>query len=298
MRLNNFFKLALILTFGLGVYACGGSDDTNKEDETTEDSSATENEIKENLQKVLNDVPEPSEIPYQLEATGADFDEKLPNPPGMVEKYKTTNNKAALNLGVYATDIGYVAVYEKVQNALDYIKGVKDLGDKLGISNAFDQSTIERFESNLTNIDTLTAIINSSLATSDKYLKDNERNSIAALIFAGSFIEGIYISTQLIANYPKDLLPEDARNQVLIPLVLLTLKQDNALNDLIAALKSLEAEEEITSLISDLEALAQLYKDLNIDEQIKNNRGDLILTDKTLDDITKKVAAIRGGIVG
>ena len=122
---------------------------------TEDDTTTEENEVKEDLQKVLTDVPEPSEMPYQLKATGAEFDPKLPNPSGDVEKYKTTNNKAALNLGVYATDVGYVSVYEKVQNALDYIDATKNLGDKLGVTNAFDPEMRERFESNLSNIDTL-----------------------------------------------------------------------------------------------------------------------------------------------
>ena len=246
----------------------------------------------------MTDVPEPSEIPYQIKGTGAEFNEKLPNAPANVEKYKTTNNKAALNLGVYATDIGYVSVYEKVQNAIEYVKAVKDLGDKIGVTGAFDPQLEKRFKDNLSKVDSLTTIINETLKSSDKYLKDNDRNSIAAMIFTGSFIEGLYVSTQLIETYPKDLLPVEAKNEVLLGMVRLITQQDKPLGDLITALKSLDEDEDTKKLIQDLEDLAKLYKDLNIKEKIEKNQGDLILTDETIKGITNKVKEIRAGVVG
>lgn len=292
-QLNHLSSKVFIALIAIALFSCDGG--KKGDNNTTEDT--TKNEVKENLQKVISAIPEPTEIPYQLKATGADFDEKLPNPPNQAEKYKTTNNKAALNLGVYATDVGYVSVYEKVQNAIDYIKAVKDLGDKIGVSNAFDPKLEQRFKDNLSKVDSLTRIISEALKNSDKYLKDNERNSIAAMIFAGSFIEGLYISTQLVMNYPKDILPTDARIQVLIPLVRLILKQDKGLNNLVDALKALDKEEDVTKLISDLEALQKLYKELNIEEKIQNNQGDLILTDQTLTGINTKIKEIRSAIV-
>ena len=143
----------------------------------------------------------------------------------------------------------------------------------------------------------LTNIIDEALKKSDQYLKDNERNSIAAMIFSGSFIEGLYIATQLVDTYPEDLLPEEAKNEVLIGIVTLITKQDKPLEDLINALRSLEKDDEVDGLITQLEELLQLYKDLNIQEKIENNRGDLILTDETIKGITTKVNEIRSEMV-
>lgn len=286
----------------LGVYgflfllmmACGGGTDKPKEDADTAEASS---EVQENLQKVLTDVPEPSELPYQLEATGALFDSKLPNPHGNVEKYLASNHEAALNLGIYAADIGYVSVYEQVQNALDYVKAVERLGDKLDISNAFDPKMQERFKGNLNNIDSLTSIINEALKKSDQYLKDNDRNNIAALIFAGVYIEGLYVATQLIDTYPDDLLPKDAKDEVLMGLARIVTEQDKPLVDLLAALKSMEADDKMKALIADLEALKEIYAKLNIREKIEKNQGDFIINDETIKSITEKVKAIRSGIV-
>lgn len=297
MKLKSFVNLSFkCLAFAgfLNLTACGGSETKEKEDK---DTTAESSEVKENLQKVLTDVPKPSEMPYQLKATGADFIPKLPNPPAMVEKYKTTNNKAALNLGVYATDIGYVSVYEQVQNAIEYISSATALADKLGISSAFDPKVKEKFEKNLKNIDTLTNIINESLAKSDKYLKDNERSSIAALIFTGTFVEGLYTATQIVDTYPDDILPKDTKNEVLMNLTRLIAEQDKPLGDLLKALKSLEKDKDIDELIAKLEDLQKLYTSLNVKEKIEKNQGSLILTDETIKGITEKIKEIRTLIV-
>ncbi len=287
--ITKYISFLLIAGF-LG--ACGSSEPTKEEADTTSTS-----EVTQNLQKVLTDVPEPSDIPYQLKATGAEFNADLPNPHANVEKYLTTNNKAALNVGVYATNVGYVAVYEQVQNALDYIKAVERLGDKLDIINAFDPKMQERFKGNLSNVDSLTAIIDEALKQSDQYLKENERNSVAAMVFTGSFVEGLYIATQIVATYPEDILPKDAKEEVLLGLVRIIIDQDKPLGDLIKALKSLEADAEIKEYISDLEALAAIYKSLNIQEKIEKNQGALILNDETIKGITAKVKEIRTKIV-
>lgn len=292
---NLFFKLCFLLLI-IGVTSCGsggeeGSD--QEEEEMTEEA----NETKESLQKVLTEVPKPSEMPYEIKNTGADFNESFPNDPATAEKYKTTNNKAALNLGVYATDVGYVSIYEKVDNAIKYIQATKELGDKLGISNAFDPNLEKRFEENLSQVDSLAAIINEALSQSDEYLKTNERNSIAAMIFTGSFVEGLYIATQLVDSYPKDILPEEVKNEILVNLVRKITEQDKPLSELITALESLDKEEEVDILIKDLKELKELYNKLEVKEKIANNEGNLMLTDETIQGITKKVKKIREEIV-
>jgi len=285
-------KLLLLLSFlGIFLYSCGGSSET-----TIEEEALNEEEVPEKLEEIINEVPDPTKVPWLLERTGADYDEKLPNDPSNVEKYEVTNNVAAINLGIYSTDVGYVSIYEQAQDAIEYLSSAKKLAEKLGVINVFDKNTVERFESNLDNRDSLSALINEALANTDEYLKKNDRNNIAALIFAGSFIEGLYISTELVANYP-DELPEEAKNSLLVDLVKVIVDQEKPLNDLIKVLKSLEQEEEVASLVTQLEELSKLYADLNIQEQIKNNQGDLMLSDKTIESITTKVREIRTDLV-
>jgi len=155
---------------------------------------------------------------------------------------------------------------------------------------------LERFESNLSSNDSLGAILNEVVANSDKHLQDNNRKKTAALMLTGSFIEGLYLTTSLVQNYPKDILPEDSRNLILVPVIRLILDQEKPLADLITLLKSVDQDEDISGMITRLEGLHGKYQELSVEDNIQNNRGDLLVTDATVVDITQQVAEIRGYI--
>ena len=116
------------------------------------------------------------------------------------------------------------------------------------------------------------------------------------MVVTGSFVEGLYISTGLIRSYPKDLLPDDKRNLVLTPLIRVVLDQKKSVSDLVKMLSSVEQTEPVTTIIADLKALESAYNSLNIDEQIRNNKANLVLTDQNLIEITNIVERMRNHI--
>lgn len=291
-RFAGLLSLAALLL--LGVSSCGPK--STEEESSSDEFSTADEELKESIQEVVYDIPSPSEIPFLLEATGAEFNETLINDNNKAEEYSSRNDVAALNLGVFATDVGYLVSYDKVQEALTYMSSAKKLADNLGVTGSFDTDLIKRFESNLSRKDSLAYLLNETINKTDKYLKDDNRSKLASLIISGSFIEGLYISTELIESYPKDILPEDSRNLVLTPLIRVVLEQKKSVKDLTAMLENIEQTEPVSGLVTDLKDLSTKYESLNIEEQIKNNRADLILSDKTLTDITAKVADIRARI--
>ena len=112
-----YFFLCVLLAAGLA--SCGSSsDDKNKNSDEFDEASET---LKEQIEEVVYNIPSPSEIPYLLQATGAEFNETLVNPRSKADQYTTRNDKAALNLGVYVADIGYLTSYDKTQDAIDYL---------------------------------------------------------------------------------------------------------------------------------------------------------------------------------
>lgn len=291
-RLNTYFFAFLAV---VGLWSCGGSkDDANQ---NADDFDKAEESMNDKVQGVINNLPSPSEIPYLLQATGAEFNQSLLNDRNKVDKYSTLSDKAALNLGVYTTDIGYLSSYEKTQEAIDYLNSAKKLADNLGVIGTFDLDVLQRFEKNIANKDSLASILNAATRSSEKYLKDNSRNKLAALLLTGSFVEGLYISTGLIKSYPKDLLPEDSRNLVLTPLMRVILEQEKSVDELVIMLSGIDQAEPISTLMKDLTALQGSYQALNIEEQIKNNKSALVLTDKNLVEITKIVEKMRSSIV-
>lgn len=294
MKFNRLTYFCVSATLTLVVASCGSSSDKAK---NADDFDAAEESLKQQIEEVVYNIPSPSEIPYLLQATGAEFNEGLLNSKTNVEKYTTRTDKAALNLGVYAADIGYLASYEKTQEAIDYMGACKSLADNLNIIGSFDAEVLKKFEQHISNKDSLTYLLDQSIKKTEVFLKDDSRNKLSAMIVAGSFIEGLHISTGLIATYPKNLLPDDKRIQVLTPLTRVVLEQKKSVSELLKMLSSVEQTDPITSLVADLTALEKAYATLNIEEQIKNNRGDLVLSDASLVEITKLVAKLRSGIV-
>ena len=106
------------------VLASCGSSSSDKDKNSSEFKEAEES-LKEQIEEVIYNIPSPSEIPYLLQATGAEFNESLVNPRTKVDQYASRTDIAALNLGVYAADIGYLSSYDKTQEAIDYLRVIK-----------------------------------------------------------------------------------------------------------------------------------------------------------------------------
>jgi hypothetical protein len=282
-----FFFTALLAA---GLASCGSSSEDKNKNSKEFDEAGT---LKEQIEEVVYNIPSPSEIPYLLQATGAEFNEKVLNPRQNVDKYTTRNDKASLNLGVYVADIGYLTSYDKTQEAIDYLGACKTLADNLGLIGTFDSELGKQFEQNISNKDSLAHLLDRTLHQAEAFLIDDNRNKLSSLVVTGSFIEGLYISTGLIKSYPKNILPEDNRNLVLTPLMRVVLEQRKAVSELLKMLTAVDQTEPIVSIVKDLKSLEEAYQKLNIEEQIKNNRADLVLSDKNLEGITTIVEKIR-----
>ncbi|HET8860262.1 hypothetical protein [Marivirga sp.] len=293
--MNMYFRTLTLVAF-LAVVACSPE---KKEDENknSEAFDKAQQEVKEQISNVVKEMPSPSEIPFLLMETGADFDGSLMHDLSSVSNYSSNNNEAAVNLGIYATDVAYLSAYEKSQEALKYLTEVRPLADQLALSGSFDPQTVERFERNLSNTDSLAQIVNEAINNADDHLRKTDRPKVAALLLAGSFIEGLYIATALVENYPNDL-PAETKKLILIPMVNVIIKQEEPLIDLIELLESIEQDDYIKTMVADLKELKEEYKNLNVQKLLDEGRGDELLNDKTLDKVTNQMGKIRDGITG
>jgi hypothetical protein len=293
MKLNQFIYFSFSALIAIGLASCGSpSSDKEKNSDEFEDAES----LPEQLEGLVYNIPSPSEIPYLLQATGAEFNESLVNSRSKVDQYSSRTDKAALNLGVYAADIGYLSSYDKTQEAIDYLEAAKTLADGLGVIGSFDVEVLQQFEDNISKKDSLSRLLDRTIKKTEIFLKDDNRNKLSALVVTGGFIEGLYISTGLVRSYPKDLLPTDAKNLVLTPIIRVILEQKKSVTDLVKMLAAVEQTEPVASLTTDLKALEAEYAALNIEEQIKNNTANLVLTDKNLVEITNIVGKMRNSI--
>jgi hypothetical protein len=295
-----FANLTLILFLAVGIISCDSKSKKQLKSET--DAVAFEEagkKISADINKVIKDLPNPTEVPYLLQATGADFDRELINSLDRISQYQSNEDKTALNLGIYATDMGYLVSYEQVQPSLDYMENCQKLAESLGIASVFDVKTMSDFQNNLNDPTKLNAIISDAILEAEKRLESSDRLPVAALVISGSFVEGLYLAVKVIETYPTDILDEDIRNLILEPLVKVVLDQKEPLLDVIALLKDIPQDDIISTMIAELNILRILYEgDLaEIEKKISENTGNFILTQDMLLDITTEVKRIRTDIV-
>ena len=299
MNSRNYYQLSskILLAIVISILVACGSD-KKKDADAAKEFDAAQEQLKENVDRAIRDIPPPAEVPYIIQSTGADFNPNIINDHKRYESYTISAKKAAFNLGIYATDIGYLSSYGKTQEALNYMDVCLKLTETVGAQDAIDFAVLERFEKNLSNPDSLANIIDAVIDNSDSYLQANDRNNIAALMIGGTFIEALYISTQIIDTYPRDLLPDDMRLQVLSPLVQMLVKQKESLKDVIDLLESVDDKEDWEiATINSLNELYDNYTKFDPMGKIQAGRGNEVLNDEVLSRLTNQVDSIRTNIV-
>ncbi len=300
MKLN---QLKLHLNALIGIFflaSCGGGSNKEKAADASDEFDAAKKQIAADVSQIFQDLPPPSEVPYLLMQAGADLNLDVINniSQDKMAAYQANESTAALNLGIYATDIGYLVSYDEADMALDYMGQCQKLAAPVGVADAIDYGMISRFESNMEKKDTLASIINEVIEKSGDRLGELEEINSAGLLLAGSWIEGIYISTQIVQGYPEEL-DEEVRNIVLADLVKVVMDQKESLNDLIKILNDVPGNAEIDNIISQLQGLKAIYDGelAEVQTKIAENTGDFVLTPSTLDGLAEEVSKIRASII-
>lgn len=160
----------------------------------------------------LFSIPSPIEIAKLIKQTNISYNKSILNPVSNNSNY-ATSLKQALNLGVYGADLTYINIYEEFSDGIKYFNTIKYLSNDLNIVNSFTEKLLKKIEHNKMNKDSLLIIVSKAFKNADKYLVDNERNDIAVLVLAGSWIESMYLITQSLKEKTNQKLIERIGDQ-------------------------------------------------------------------------------------
>jgi hypothetical protein len=197
-RFTSVILVVFILVISLFTGCKGGkkAPDQNVTVKMPQENAVILQDIKQ-AEKIFQALPSPLESAQLIKSAGANFDEKLLNPVSNVNTY-VTNKAMALNLGVYTCDLSFASLYEQTQLLIDYMNASKKMADGLGILKAIQQEDIDKLEENINNADVIMDVVSQTFMNSNSYLEDNGQPATAAMVLVGGWIEGLYISTQLI----------------------------------------------------------------------------------------------------
>ena len=287
--------LSLILLTTL-VLSCQKNKETA---EATQESQAFDKE----RDAFFTNMLAPGEAAAALQATAAEFNPNLMNDPKLSSNYTTNDVKAAANLGVYLADLNYSVAYKQSANTKELFTASQELSKTIGIQQSILEFLSKRYTDNIAQNDSVQAVINDLFKKSTTDLKGTDREKLVGIAMAGYQIENLHLAVGIIEAYPKDMLPDDARMQILIPVFRFVLGQQKNVENIYAFLKTIadplnpEANPNHAYYSTAFEELIAVYKKLNVEEKIANNQGVELMKDEVVQELSAKINAIRNKVV-
>jgi hypothetical protein len=232
-------------------------------------------------------LPQPISLANAFKSAGLTYQAGKTNPTTNKDTYSMKMDQL-LNLGVYSTDLAYCAINNKSQEAREYLMVIQDLGTKVGLKSVFsDKAIIEKFDKNLGNSAALEELIYDIQDKSDTYLENNDLKYLAAVEFAGAWVEGMYLGIEDSKN-KTDIGVAMADQMILLENTIKGLRKHPSKND--KRLKSVILKlDDLMNTYNTLESVKTANKNVNFEApQLKPAEFETIAT---------KIKALRTSIV-
>lgn len=278
--------LLLFSVLSLFLSSCGNETDTEHL-EITEKIDSSLVVVEDDISYTL---PSPLQIAFIFKQAGLPYQAGLTNKPGNINNYISNYNQK-LNFGVYSADLAYCVLNKQTQEAIYYLKNLGQMSEKLWMSNIFQTvNVLTRFEKNIGNEDSLATIISDMQLSMDNYLEENGVGNNGSIIFAGAWVESMYIGSKVIEKSSNEkLLGRIAEQAIILDNLLKLLRKNNA--------------DEAAELISDLENLqkhfAKFLKEESENGEDESEEKEVVYTfsKEELQNFGKEIETLRNKIV-
>jgi len=255
---------------------------TNNNSATTGDKSKDTAKVSAQVTTLANSdtdqLPNLLEIGATIKNSGLKFIPGLTNPISDPSQYNTAFDKE-INLGIYFADLSYCTLNKQNQKSIGYVKAVKTIADDIGIGQIFGSNAFsQRYQANLDNEDSLTAIVADMQAKADNMLalKGNmRRNDMRSVIYSGAWIENMFIGAKVNTQSKNS----NAGFQSIEQITLL----DNILKVLI---EYKTTDQHYQDLYTDLKQVADTYQAF---DEVKNYNPNSSKSFTLTDEHTKKL---------
>lgn len=282
-------KITTLTLLSTLLFSCGNNEENMEENVKADSLAVTTDSVKEEGEdEKMFSLPSPLQIAYVFKKSGAGFNASLINDDANASKYNTSNFKRAANFGIYSSDLAYCIFNKKSQDAKDYLKACKILGESLGLNQAFESDNMaQRFDKNLGKEDSIVKLVSGLQLKTDVLLEQNKQRHISVIAFTGAWIESMYVASEIYAK--------DKNKKVLASL----LEQLTFAETVIKALTANEkADAEISSIIPNIvdlnsrfNAIASVKKAMESDEDIDFEKTEV--SESELSSISKIIKDLR-----
>lgn len=294
-----FFAVIAVLS-----YSCRNAPERESEFVFPEADSVPLSEVEkispEAIADIAKNITSPVEIANLLQTLNVPFNKEYLASSIDVNTQSTSFDKA-LELGILGADLGYMNIYERTGSSLELLSSIRKLANDLNVGQFFNFETIKKLSQNKSNLDSLLFLSIDAYKKIDAYLRNNNRGQLSALMITGIWLEGQYLATQVVSQYPDKILSDRIGEQKII------------LNDLLLLLNPYcNHDPEFTKLCKDLQNFKNKYMDITItftqgEPVSKEKNGGLVVTQtetshvkmtkEQLDGIIETTKSIRNKLI-
>jgi len=298
---------AIFLLFSILAFtSCNGSGDEDNIDTTAVDLFDEQDffaRIDQSKVVQINAIVEgfasPVEMAAMIKGNHIDFSKDYLITTNVVDNYET-NIKKALGLGLLSADLGYLNIYNKTGQMVDYLVAINNLAGDLQVAQFFDFQTLKTLVTQSDNMDSLLFMTVSSFHQIDAYFTQTNRSYLTVLSVTGVWTEGLYLITQVAdENVDKDFVDQIG-------------SQKELLTKLIEIVKVYEGHPLFDFIIENLKKLQVAFDAVIITVEQTQGRVEFVdgnyiiypseetvisMPDGTLEEIIKVTEEVRNAIV-
>ncbi len=283
----------LLITFFTVFVSCEGCESSSNKEDADSDNTVVETEDQSSFYL----IPSPEDLFEFTDDPKLIFTPTLLNGSDNVEKY-IDNKSKEINFGIYAADLAYCAAFSKNQETVEYLHVVRNLGDKIGITAAFDESFAKRSESIDDNRDSLKKISSDTYFDIVRFLEQNKKTSTLCLISVGGWLESLYLVTNLVDKYDEKniTIQRIAEQRVVFANLILYLQQNDNI-------------ESVKNILKQIEPIQQVYESLQVvteeeksptekkDKIVVGGKTKIMMNEQEFKKLRETIARVRNNIV-
>jgi hypothetical protein len=278
------------------LFGCGPADQSQGGQEVLETDTSLARDAAA-IERIVYALPSAPQALVLLKQAGATYTPKLLNPHANQSRYQSSD-KAALNIGVYSTDLAITTTFNQNQESVNYFVAIQKLSDRIGVASAFDETVITRLDRNRANSDSVSSIVTRAFELSSRQLKKFGQEDVARLILVGGWVEGLYAANEFYASKPTPALAERIAEQKLV------------LDNLLGMIAADSARPNFALVYRPLRELQQTFAPISIEYSFEgvstdqkrrltriDNKSEVKVTPEQLATLRKQTAALRQRIV-
>lgn len=149
-----------------------------------------------NTREIYYGLLTPVEVCNIFERLGIRYNDTIILASGNQDLYMSSY-KAAMNLGVYGVDMGYMKLFGVNRQTVGYFKTIQTLSERLNMPDTFLSDAIKSLDADIGNADSLTGLMNDAYSKIDEHLRLEGSEGTLGLMLMGGWIEAMYLATQL-----------------------------------------------------------------------------------------------------